>query len=72
VALSGAGAEGTNVINNDVSAYIDNGEVTSGPFDYRRTDSPGELAAGKKVLVETPQSGGSVDRKLYEYIGTRR
>ena len=37
-ALAGAGAEATNIITNDVHAYVDNSTLSTGVSDYLSTD----------------------------------
>jgi hypothetical protein len=70
VAFSGAGAEGTNLINNDVAAYIENSLVSTSPtvaYTYTASQTPNELKRGDKVKV-----GVGTGSLVFEYLGSDR
>ena len=61
LALSGAGADAINELNNDVASYVNGGTIVAGAADYVTTDRPASVAVGKRVRLDA----GSV----YQYIG---
>ena len=75
VALSGAGADATNIVSNSVTSYIVDSTVeTEVPQDYLSSQQINVLERGKRVLIVPDSTGANGYRgtagQVYEYIGT--
>ncbi len=64
IALSGGGANATNMIANRVHAYIAASSVTTNLWDYTTQDRPNELLRGDRVRLDNGD--------IVEYIGADR
>ncbi|MGD8418835.1 MAG: hypothetical protein PVJ78_00250, partial [Gammaproteobacteria bacterium] len=73
VALSGAGADATNIINNVVRAYIDDSNVaTALAYDFISSQTVTGLEPGQRILLVQGASGllnSGSPGDFYEYIG---
>jgi Ca2+-binding RTX toxin-like protein len=61
VALSGAGAEATNVVNNDVRSYVSNSTVRTGGAEFTPASGRQEVLPGDRVRLD--------DGSVYEFVG---
>jgi Ca2+-binding RTX toxin-like protein len=74
IALSGAGADATNIIANQVHAYIENSEVvTELPYDFLSNTSVDRLENGQRIRLVEGASGvfnSGTPGDIYEYQGS--